>query len=310
MLTPTQKQAAQAIVNIFETAQVLGDYGSVTLIAGDTGHLTFGRSQTTLASGNLSDLLQRYCANAGAQFAERLRPYLPRFAARDRALDDDGKVHNILRASADDKVMRDTQDVFFDDAYWQPAMRTAERAGITTPLGVAVVYDSLVHGSWKLLSNRTTQQAGSVAALGERRWIGAYVARRREWFVLSPRSDLRKCVYRMDAFQRLIDQDYWGLPLPLVVRGHEVSLASLAALPVNCFDGPQPGQRAVGLQAPLQRGLDVRLVQLGLSERGVEIRADGIFGQTSARLLREYQATQGLVPTGVADPAFVVQLAG
>ena len=48
MLTITQKKTAQAIINIFETGVVLGNYGQVTLIDGDTGHLTFGRSQTTL----------------------------------------------------------------------------------------------------------------------------------------------------------------------------------------------------------------------------------------------------------------------
>ena len=72
MLTPTQKQTAQSIVNLFETGVVLGDYGSVTVIPGDTGHLTFGRSQTTLGSGNLLDLLQRYCANDGGRFSHRL----------------------------------------------------------------------------------------------------------------------------------------------------------------------------------------------------------------------------------------------
>ena len=55
MLTATQKKTAEALVNIFETGEALGDYSQVTLIAGDTGHLTFGRSQTTLGSGNLNE---------------------------------------------------------------------------------------------------------------------------------------------------------------------------------------------------------------------------------------------------------------
>jgi chitosanase len=53
MLTSSQKDTAQAIVNVFETSAVLGKYGQVTLIPCDSGHLTFGRSQTTLGSGNL-----------------------------------------------------------------------------------------------------------------------------------------------------------------------------------------------------------------------------------------------------------------
>jgi chitosanase len=112
MLTNTQIKTAQSIVNIFETYEVRGNYGNVTVIEGDSGHLTFGRSQTTLSSGGLSKLLEQYCSNSGARFAARLKPYLPMVAARDISLDVDYKFHNILRASSDDPVMRDTQDHF------------------------------------------------------------------------------------------------------------------------------------------------------------------------------------------------------
>lgn len=169
MLTPTQKQTAQAMVNLFETGAILGDYGSVTVIAGDTGHLTFGRSQTTLASGNLLDLLQRYCSNDGARFGSRLVPWLPRFAAGDFTLDGELRLHNLLRATADDPVMRETQDIFFDEVYWQTAARIAANLGINSALGVAVVYDSTVHGSWKAMRDRTTAQSGEPEQLGERK---------------------------------------------------------------------------------------------------------------------------------------------
>jgi chitosanase len=108
MLNSTQIQTAQSIVNLFETGAVLGDYGNVTVIAGGIGHLTFGRSQPTLGSRNLFDLLNRYCSNPGAQFGKRLAPWLPRFEATDLSLDDDTRLHNTLRATADDKVFRGT----------------------------------------------------------------------------------------------------------------------------------------------------------------------------------------------------------
>ncbi|MCB2184105.1 MAG: peptidoglycan-binding protein [Desulfobulbaceae bacterium] len=308
MLTTTQKKTAEAIINIFETSEVLGNYSLVTLISGDTGHLTYGRSQTTLGSGNLYTLLQRYCENPGARFSARLEPSLPRFSACDLSLDNDLKVHNLLRASADDPVMRETQDAFFDDVYWQRAARTAKRKGITSPLGVAVVYDSFVHGSWQAMSNRTTTQIGDVAAVGEQKWIKEYVATRRLWLASHSRADLRATVYRQDAFMRLIDQDHWALNLPLVVRDREISASSLAATPPGCFDGPQPGIRVLSLQSPMQRGMDVRLVQLGLSEADIDIKADGFFGQTSVRLLKKYQSAHGLPVTGVADVALIAQL--
>jgi chitosanase len=44
----------------------------------------------------------------------------------------------------------------------------------------------------------------------------------------------------------------------------------------------------LAVQSPIQRGLDVRLVQLGLSLAGVSIKADGLFGQTTARCIAAY----------------------
>jgi chitosanase len=296
MITAIQKKTAQAIVNIFETSSVLGDYGSVTVIPGDTGHLTFGRSQTTLGSGNLFLLLQEYCGNAGAKFAAGLQGFLPRFASKDLTLDTEDHLHNILRATADDALMRETQDEFFDVKYWQVAERAAQRIGITTPLGIAVVYDSTVHGSLDMIRKRTTDAVGDPATCGEQAWS------------TSPRKDLQATVYRMDAFQRLIDQSQWGLQLPLVVRSLEISSLTLNATPSGCYDGPTPGTRAIALQAPLLRGLDVRLVQLGLSAQGMDVKADGVFGRTSVDFVKQYQASKSLPATGVVDTSLIATL--
>lgn len=308
MITPLQKQTAQAIVNVFETSTVLGDYGNVTLIPGDTGHLTFGRSQTTLGSGNLADLMQRYCADTKARFAARLKPFLPKFVARDVRLDNEKHLHNILRATADDPVMRDTQDMFFDAVYWMAAESAAAKIGVKSPLGIAVVYDSTVHGSWTRMRDRTTAAVGDVATIGEKAWIAAYISTRRDWLATNARKDLRPTVYRMEALQRLIQLGQQNLELPLVVRGQEISTATLSATPTGCYDGPQPGSRSLAVQTPLTRGLDVRLVQLGLSALGADIKADGVFGQGSRAQVKAFQASKGVPDTGVADPALIETL--
>jgi chitosanase len=312
MLTPSQKAAAQAIVNVFETGSVRGDYGSVTLLPGDTGHLTFGRSQTTLATRNgaglLGTLIDEYCHTPGARFAQALSRYIARAKQPDLGLDHDTRFKNLLRASADDPVMRDVQDVFFDREYWQRAERAA--AGrFLLPLSVAVTYDSVVHGSWSALSRRTDEAAGTLATLGEQRWITAYVEQRRQWLAHHANVLLRKTTYRMETFARLIELGQWNLELPFVVRGLEVSEATLSALPANCYSGPAPGSRSLGLQTPMLRGLDVRLLQLGLSEAGCDVVADGIFGKGSVRALAEHAARQGGSSNGIADAAFVAQMA-
>ena len=308
-LTTTQARTLEAIVNLFETGQVLGDYGQVTVLTGDTGHLTFGRSQTTLGSGNLHGLLQRYCNNAGARFGRRLAPFLPQVAARDSALDTNARLHNLLRATADDAVMRDVQDQFFTEVYFQPAMKTAERQGISMPLGMSVVYDSFVHGSWARIRDRVQ---GTPATRGEKTWVAEYVAARRNWLATHARGDLRATVYRMDAFLRLIELDGWGLELPLVVRSSEISQTTLSGTPPGAYDGPHPGTRDILLptsSAPLLRGLDVRLVQLALSERGAAIRADGVFGRASADRVADHQRSIGAPVTGVADRALALSFA-
>lgn len=307
-MTSTQGRTIEAIVNLFETGQVLGDYGQVTLLAGDTGHLTFGRSQTTLGSGNLHRLLQRYCENAGARFGRRLAAFLPQARARDATLDRDERLHNLLRATADDPVMRDVQDEFFDEEYFRPAMKGADREGLSLPLSRAVVYDSFVHGSWSRIRDRVE---GTPAGRGENAWVTEYIAARRDWLATHPRRDLRATVYRMDAFMRLIQLGAWGLDLPLVVRGAEVSLTTLSGAPPGTFDGPHPGTRELSLQAstPLLRGLDVRLVQLALSERGAAIRADGVFGRASADCVSDHQRVVGASVTGVVDRALALALA-
>jgi len=82
VVTALQKSTAEAIVNVFETGSAVGDYANVTLLAGDAGHLTYGRSQTTLASGNLFLLLKAYAAAEGAAMAGDFVPFLPRVQAR------------------------------------------------------------------------------------------------------------------------------------------------------------------------------------------------------------------------------------
>ena len=306
-LTDIEERTAKAIVNVFETGRVLGDYSRVTLIPGDTGQLTYGRSQTTLASRGLHDLVDRYCASGEARFAANLRDYLAPLSTGDPALNEDIYFHNLLRAAADDPAMRGGQDDFFDERYWHPALATAAKEGIATPLGVCVIYDSLIHGSWPLIRRRTHAAVGAPGAAGEHRWIGSYVSQRLAWLGGHRRRDLRASVYRPQTFARMIEHELWSLELPLVVRDVEINELELLAAPPVTFDGPPPRSRVIALAQPLATGLDVRLVQLALSrpDNALAVIADGRFGRLSERAVREFQGGAGLAPTGQVDgPVF------
>lgn len=224
MLTEAQKQTAQAIVNIFETGTAEGNYADVTLLPGDPGHLTYGRSQTTLASGNLYLLIKDYCDAPGAAHAADLALYLPRLKAKDLSLDNDANLKRLLKLAGAEPVMHTAQDLFFDRVYWTPGVNAAQAVGLSLPLGVAVVYDSTVHGSWKTMRDRTNNNIGTVAAVGEKAWTAGYVQTRHDWLANHSNPLLRKTVYRMNAFQKLLDAGNWDLQTPLVVRGITINI--------------------------------------------------------------------------------------
>jgi len=241
MLTSLQKMTAQAIVNVFETGSPSGNYANITVARGDPGHLTYGRSQTTLASGNLALLIAAYCDAPGAAYSTDLRSFLPRLEARDATLDNEARLHSLLRDASADRLMRQVQDDFFDRAYWQPAVRAAESLAIESALGTAVVYDSFIHGAWARLRDSTLALLGQPAAsasppsnsastpIGETAWIREYLTLRRDWLANHANPLLRRAVYRMETFLALIAVPNWDLTLPVRAHGVTISKSTFAA---------------------------------------------------------------------------------
>ena len=300
-----QRRTAKAIVNIFETGRVAGDYGAVTILKGDSGHLTYGRSQTTLGSGNLFLLIRAYCARPDAQFSGDLTPFLPALSARDTSLDRDSTLREALREAGDDPAMRNEQDRFFDEHYFNPAVATATARGITESLGQTVVYDSMVHGGFAKVAARVAAAIGP-GGVDQRDWVRRYVAERRSWLKsLAP--PLPATTYRMDAFDKLTGDGAWELPLDLKVRGVTISPDNLDdPAPVVRATAAEPGDppppTILLLTSPFMRGEDVRRVQVALKANGFDIAADGIYGHFTEALVRQFQTKKQLRSDGVVGP--------
>lgn len=226
-MTDLQRLTAQAIVNVFETGSPQGAYNSCIVVAGDRGHLTYGRSQTTLASGNLYKLVKAYCDQSSARYGAMLKPYLDRLRKCDLSLDNDWTLRKLLRQAGDDHVMQVTQDQFFDAVYWNPAVKAATGLGISLPLGIAIVYDSHIHGSWAKMRDRTNNAVGKPKAAGERTWLRKYVQTRRAW-LKSCGGLLARTTYRMDTFEDLIYRCNWELRLPITAHGTTITESMLA----------------------------------------------------------------------------------
>ncbi|HVZ36698.1 MAG TPA: peptidoglycan-binding protein, partial [Polyangiaceae bacterium] len=294
------KRTAEAVVNVFETGSILGSYGAVTLIPGDSGHLTYGRSQTTLASGNLFLLIKAYCDATSAQFAAALGAYLTRLSQRDSTLDQDQAFRGLLRSAGDDPIMQDEQDAFFDRIYWEPASTEAARLAIRTGLGTAVVYDSFVHGSFGRMRDQTVQSVGTPAQANEKTWIAAYLKTRRAWLAAAG-LPLSRTVYRMDAFQQVVSADNWELELPVNVLGRTITESAL--LRPSRVSAQDPGLRLLRLTDPHLEGADVLALQQALGKQGIALDEDGDFGPQTDQAVRKFQSAQGLRVDGIAGPA-------
>ena len=302
MLTDLQIKAAQAIVNVFETGSPKGEYGQVTLLAGDTGHLTYGRSQTTLASGNLYLMIKAYCGKEDAEFGEELEGYLERLVDCDLSLDHNMRFRRLLRDAGDDPVMQAVQDGFFDRVYWAPAAQAADALGIDIALGVGVVYDSFIHGSWQRMRDRTIEHYDSVTNLGDKSWVERYIEVRRDWLANHSNRLLNRTVYRMDAFRSLIEADVWNLELPFTVRGVVIDEWVLSVGPDPRADsGEKP--RLLRLKAPYMEGDDVRALQEALKSTGFNVVVDGIFGPATEDAVRSLQSERGLSVDGIVGQA-------
>jgi|SRR5579863_727679 len=297
-----QKKTIEAIINVFETGSPRGNYAAVTLLPGDSGHLTYGRSQTTLASGNLYVLLLSYVNTANARYGAQVAPYLDRVGQPDFILDTDHDFHALLKMCGDDPVMQDAQDKFFDNSYWHPSLKAAAQLKLTLPLSFGVAYDSHIQGAWNTIVEKTNAAVGMIGSLTtEQGWIRTYVTTRKAW--LTARSPLlAKTTYRMDAFNSLMAANKWTLDLPISFLRTVIDTNELGQSPPIRVTADDSFPRLLYLTEPFLSGPDVVQVQQALQQKGLACDADGIYGNYTAMLVRAFQQRNGVPADGIVGP--------
>jgi chitosanase len=209
--------AATAIVNIFETGKPIGDYAAAAVLDDGAG-VSYGIGQFTHRSGALAAVVRGYVAGGGSAGRRVFEDRLPALGKKDGAsigaIAGDAEFAKALRAAAATPEMHRAQDEVLSERYMKPALDICRERAFTLPLSLAVVYDSMVHGSWKKIAEHVSQD-------GEKNWISEYVRVRDKWLARVPR--LRKTRYRTKFFLDQINARNWTLKLPLTVNGAELA---------------------------------------------------------------------------------------
>ncbi len=228
-ITIQQKKKILQVVNVFETGSPTGNYASVTLLQDgpiENGkpikQITYGRSQTT-EFGNLKALLQEYVKKNGT-FSNDVKPFLPQIGKKP-SLCTNKKFLQILKDSAiKDPIMAQTQDVFFDTLYYQPAFNWFNSMKFTLPLSLLVIYDSQIHsgGIPAFLRERFTEPTPKNGG-DEKKWIEEYVNVRHTWLAHHPKPILKNTIYRTSCFKDAITHNNWNLNSPIIAHGKTVA---------------------------------------------------------------------------------------
>ncbi|MGQ0540930.1 MAG: chitosanase [Blastocatellia bacterium] len=212
------KMKALAIVNIFETSKPFGSYSSLAVLDDGAG-ISFGISQFTHRSGSLLAVVGEYLERGGAVGRKVIEERLPLLQKTTKAaiesLAADTRFRKAIQAAAITAEMRAAQEQVAFEKYLRPAVEACVGSGFLLPLSLAVVYDSITHGSWERFRDSVN------ATLDEKAWITEYVRKRDAWLRSVPR--LKATRYRTRFFLSQIALGRWNLDLPLDVHGTRLS---------------------------------------------------------------------------------------
>ena len=136
----------------------------------------------------------------------------------------DANLLSLLKGSGLDPVMQESQDEFFDEHYWKPAVKWFELNKFTLPLSMLVIYDSFIH-SGSILTFLRNKFSASIPSKGgdEKEWITSYLNVRHEWLKNHSNPILRKTIYRTRDMLAAVEKGNWDLKQVYHCNGENIS---------------------------------------------------------------------------------------
>lgn len=171
--------------------------------------------------GNLKKMIRSYCLKNG-KFAGQFTPYVSSIGTK--SLVEDQKFINLLKESAKDPIMQQTQEEAYDEMYINPAYGFCTKNNFNEELSKLVICDSyLQSGSVLSLLRNMFSERPPINGGDEKVWIKSYCEARRKWLANHSRKVLNNTVYRMDFMLDRIKKGDWSLSQsPFVANGVKI----------------------------------------------------------------------------------------
>jgi murein L,D-transpeptidase YcbB/YkuD len=185
--------------------------------------------------------------------------------------------------------MQKSQDDFFDRNFWIPALNIWKKMNFTTPLSLAIIYDSCIHGSF-LKINKMTKFNNEVE------WSSQYLSNRQAWIKKQPNLTLQKTAYRQDEFKMIIKDNNFNLDQPLIVRK------------IDLYKQKKLESRILKFSNPNLKGKDILDLQFLLKQNKISIQETSIFDKETEIAVKQFQKLHGLKEDGIVGPTTLQEL--
>lgn len=146
----------------------------------NSGIVSYGKHQATLASGSLHKVIDLYTQTSNSEQSKKLAAYLTKTETKDKTLRNDAEFKELLIGAAKDALMGQAQDKVFSENYWLPVVKIGKELGIQSEIGLAVLYDTNIQGGLKSVLERTYKEIGS-QAVDEKEFLNVFLLQRNEY---------------------------------------------------------------------------------------------------------------------------------
>ncbi len=236
---PAWKKAIWSITSIFESGKAEGDPAAYQTV--DAGIISYGKHQATLGSGTLNRVVEAFLRRSNSPTSQALKQeYAERIAKGDASLRNDGRLRQLLLQAAAEPEMNEAQDEVFDQNFYQPVIAQARKYNISSPLGLACLYDTQIQGGLFILLPRVTEKLGGIVGesgpkgvIDEATWIGTFLDLREERLLkLAEQNEaagqtvnadaLRISTFRVQEYRKLLQANNLTLEGELTIRTRKV----------------------------------------------------------------------------------------